>query len=75
MISSHFSLSTLLSIISRNQHVYHEECISSWTSNHVKCPLCNYDLMAADPSLSAASGGGASAVDPARPASAIDTIV
>jgi hypothetical protein len=25
-------------------HVYHDECISSWTSNHVKCPLCNFDL-------------------------------
>lgn len=25
-------------------HLYHDECISSWTSNHVKCPLCNYDL-------------------------------
>jgi len=25
-------------------HVYHEECVSSWTSNHVRCPLCNYDL-------------------------------
>ena len=25
-------------------HVYHDECITSWTSNHVKCPLCNFDL-------------------------------
>jgi hypothetical protein len=25
-------------------HLYHEECIDSWTSNHVKCPLCNLDL-------------------------------
>lgn len=25
-------------------HVYHDECILSWTSNHVKCPLCNFDL-------------------------------
>jgi hypothetical protein len=25
-------------------HIYHDECISSWTSNHVKCPLCNFDL-------------------------------
>jgi hypothetical protein len=29
-------------------HVYHDECISSWTSNHVKCPLCNFDLDPAD---------------------------
>ena len=25
-------------------HVYHNDCIQSWTSNHVKCPLCNLDL-------------------------------
>ena len=25
-------------------HVYHEECIHSWTANHTKCPLCNYEL-------------------------------
>jgi len=25
-------------------HVYHEECVSAWVSNHVRCPLCNYDL-------------------------------
>jgi hypothetical protein len=25
-------------------HIYHDECITSWTSNHVKCPLCNFDL-------------------------------
>lgn len=25
-------------------HVYHEECISSWCTNHTRCPLCNYDL-------------------------------
>mmetsp|Transcript_28888 Transcript_28888/g.44414 ORF Transcript_28888/g.44414 Transcript_28888/m.44414 type:complete len:343 (-) Transcript_28888:157-1185(-) len=25
-------------------HLYHEECVSAWTSNHVRCPLCNYDL-------------------------------
>eukprot|EP00567_Pseudictyota_dubia_P012266 CAMPEP_0197441668 /NCGR_PEP_ID=MMETSP1175-20131217/7898_1 /TAXON_ID=1003142 /ORGANISM="Triceratium dubium, Strain CCMP147" /LENGTH=442 /DNA_ID=CAMNT_0042971991 /DNA_START=372 /DNA_END=1700 /DNA_ORIENTATION=- len=27
-------------------HVYHEECVSAWVSNHVRCPLCNYDLEA-----------------------------
>jgi len=26
-------------------HVYHESCLNSWTENHVRCPLCNYDLM------------------------------
>ncbi|KAL7439186.1 hypothetical protein ACHAXM_006606 [Skeletonema potamos] len=26
-------------------HIYHESCLSSWTENHVRCPLCNYDLM------------------------------
>jgi hypothetical protein len=25
-------------------HIYHEECISSWTTNHTKCPLCNLEL-------------------------------
>jgi Ring finger domain len=34
-------------------HLYHDECISSWTTNHVKCPLCNYDL-----ETSAREGGG-----------------
>mmetsp|Transcript_9616 Transcript_9616/g.17360 ORF Transcript_9616/g.17360 Transcript_9616/m.17360 type:complete len:415 (-) Transcript_9616:237-1481(-) len=26
-------------------HVYHESCLDSWTNGHVRCPLCNYDLM------------------------------
>lgn len=26
-------------------HIYHESCLDSWTTNHVRCPLCNYDLM------------------------------
>ncbi|KAL3759456.1 hypothetical protein ACHAWU_000755 [Discostella pseudostelligera] len=26
-------------------HLYHEMCLNSWTQNHVRCPLCNYDLM------------------------------
>jgi hypothetical protein len=26
-------------------HVYHESCLNSWTTNHTRCPLCNYDLM------------------------------
>lgn len=26
-------------------HLYHEQCLNSWTQNHVRCPLCNYDLM------------------------------
>jgi len=26
------------------KHIYHEECISSWCANHVRCPLCNLDL-------------------------------
>lgn len=25
-------------------HIYHEECIGAWCSNHTRCPLCNYDL-------------------------------
>ena len=36
-------------------HFYHDECISSWCSNHVKCPLCNFDLETAPP-LSEHSG-------------------
>lgn len=26
-------------------HVYHESCLNSWTNGHVRCPLCNCDLM------------------------------
>ena len=26
------------------KHVYHEDCVSSWTTNHTRCPLCNLDL-------------------------------
>ena len=26
------------------RHIYHDECISSWTMNHTKCPLCNLEL-------------------------------
>ncbi|KAL3912440.1 MAG: hypothetical protein SGARI_001157, partial [Bacillariaceae sp.] len=26
------------------QHIFHDECISSWTDNNQRCPLCNYDL-------------------------------
>ena len=26
-------------------HIYHESCIGSWAEHHVRCPLCNYDLM------------------------------
>lgn len=25
-------------------HIYHDDCIDSWCSNHIRCPLCNYDL-------------------------------
>mmetsp|Transcript_478 Transcript_478/g.777 ORF Transcript_478/g.777 Transcript_478/m.777 type:complete len:329 (+) Transcript_478:79-1065(+) len=25
-------------------HVYHDECITAWTQEHTKCPLCNLDL-------------------------------
>jgi hypothetical protein len=27
------------------EHMYHESCLSSWTTHHTRCPLCNYDLM------------------------------
>lgn len=26
------------------KHMYHEDCVSSWCSNHTRCPLCNFDL-------------------------------
>jgi hypothetical protein len=26
-------------------HVFHEACLASWTDSHVRCPLCNLDLM------------------------------
>jgi len=25
-------------------HVYHVDCLNSWCTSHVKCPLCNLDL-------------------------------
>lgn len=25
-------------------HVFHEDCISSWTDHNTRCPLCNFDL-------------------------------
>jgi hypothetical protein len=38
------------------RHVYHEECVSSWTSNHTRCPLCNFDLESVADTASAARG-------------------
>mmetsp|Transcript_17474 Transcript_17474/g.37774 ORF Transcript_17474/g.37774 Transcript_17474/m.37774 type:complete len:488 (-) Transcript_17474:144-1607(-) len=26
-------------------HLYHEPCLNSWTESHIRCPLCNYNLM------------------------------
>ena len=26
------------------KHVFHEDCITSWTDHNVRCPLCNSDL-------------------------------
>ena len=26
------------------KHVFHEDCINSWTENNTRCPLCNADL-------------------------------
>ena len=33
------------------KHIYHEDCVSSWCNNHIRCPLCNFDLesVASDP--------------------------
>ena len=25
-------------------HIYHDDCLESWTANHTRCPLCNTDL-------------------------------
>ncbi|CAB9522342.1 protein ligase Arkadia [Seminavis robusta] len=25
-------------------HIYHDDCVSSWTTGHTRCPLCNFDL-------------------------------
>jgi len=27
-------------------HIFHEACVSAWTTNHIRCPLCNLDLVA-----------------------------
>ena len=37
------------------QHLYHQECIDSWTEHHTKCPLCNMDLEAVTEGSSAAA--------------------
>ena len=29
------------------KHIYHEDCVGSWTTNHTRCPLCNCDLESA----------------------------
>jgi len=26
------------------KHVFHEDCITSWTDHNTRCPLCNFDL-------------------------------
>mmetsp|Transcript_8148 Transcript_8148/g.11737 ORF Transcript_8148/g.11737 Transcript_8148/m.11737 type:complete len:414 (-) Transcript_8148:40-1281(-) len=36
-------------------HVYHDDCVSSWTSNHIRCPLCNYDLTSVEETCAAES--------------------
>lgn len=36
-------------------HVYHEDCVMSWTSSHVRCPLCNFDLESATASTTVSS--------------------
>jgi hypothetical protein len=36
-------------------HIYHDACVSSWTTNHVRCPLCNFDLETATESNSVTS--------------------
>mmetsp|Transcript_25690 Transcript_25690/g.42138 ORF Transcript_25690/g.42138 Transcript_25690/m.42138 type:complete len:345 (-) Transcript_25690:122-1156(-) len=28
-------------------HIFHDDCISSWTNNNTRCPLCNFDLESA----------------------------
>ncbi|KAG7364563.1 ring finger domain containing protein [Nitzschia inconspicua] len=29
------------------KHIFHDDCISSWTDNNQRCPLCNLDLESA----------------------------
>lgn len=29
------------------KHTYHEDCVGSWCTNHIRCPLCNFDLESA----------------------------
>jgi len=38
-------------------HIYHDECVSSWTSNHIRCPLCNLDLESVVTKSSSNDGG------------------
>ena len=50
-------------------HEYHDECVSSWTSNHVRCPLCNFDLE------SATDADTITTISSSRPAPPEDSIV
>ena len=43
-------------------HLFHQECISSWCSNHTRCPLCNYDLN----SISTNESGAQSSATPSN---------
>jgi len=27
------------------KHIYHEQCITAWCNNHIRCPLCNCNLL------------------------------
>lgn len=37
-------------------HIYHEDCVGSWTTNHTRCPLCNLDLESVTSASSSTEG-------------------
>lgn len=37
-------------------HIYHEDCVGSWTTNHTRCPLCNLDLESVTSASSSTDG-------------------
>ena len=37
-------------------HIYHEDCVGSWTTNHTRCPLCNLDLESVTSACSSMDG-------------------
>lgn len=58
-------------------HIYHEDCVGSWTTNHTRCPLCNLDLesVTSSSSCSTSTTTAATAADATRSSPPVESIV